>query len=234
MLLPLPKAEGWHHLACSEREKPYFKKLEQFLEAEAAAGHSVYPPTPLVFSALDEVDCDAVRVVILGQDPYHGPGQAIGRSFAVPNALNPKPPSLLNIFKEIQTDLGVTLQPSHSDLSGWTAQGVLLLNTVLTVRAQTPLSHRQRGWETFTDRVLDELAQRSEPIVFLLWGSEAQKKAPRIRELQSQKGASHLILEAPHPSPLSAYRGFLGCRHFSKANEFLKQPIDWTRLSQTC
>lgn len=234
MSLPLPKAESWRRLVSSERQKPYFAKLERFLATEEAAGHSVFPPEPLIFSALDEVEYETATVVILGQDPYHGPGQAIGRSFAVPNSLSPKPPSLLNILKEVQSDLGVSLPTSHSDLSGWTQQGVLLLNTVLTVRAHSPLSHRNQGWEIFTDQVLDLLAQRPRPLVFFLWGSEAQKKAPRIREIQSQAGTDHLILEAPHPSPLSAYRGFFGCGHFSQANSFLKKPIDWTQLCKTC
>lgn len=234
MSLPLPKAEGWRKLVSTEREKPYFQKLESFLRAEAATGHIVFPPEPLIFSAFDEVDCDATQVVILGQDPYHGPGQAIGRSFAVPNSLPSKPPSLLNIFKELESDLGVTLPPLQSDLSGWTQQGVLLLNAVLTVRAHSPWSHRDQGWETFTDHALELLAQRSEPLVFFLWGAQAQKKVPLIREWQSKAGANHLILEAPHPSPLSAYRGFFGCKHFSRANSFLKKPIDWTQLCMTC
>ncbi len=215
-----------------EREKPYFRALEAFIDSEPQEYH---PPRDRVFQALTDVSPGQVRVVILGQDPYHGAGQAMGRSFAVPNGLRPKPPSLLNILKEVQSDLGFRLSTEkleHSDLSGWASQGVLLLNTVLTVRTGTPLSHRNRGWETFTDHVLSTLAPLPQPVVFMLWGSEAQKKRSLIQS------GHHLILESVHPSPLSAYRGFLGCRHFSKCNEFLSSrgatPIDWTRISEAC
>jgi uracil-DNA glycosylase len=206
-------------------------EIEAFLADEAQSGAEVFPPRPEIFRALNDVPPEAVRVVILGQDPYHGPGQAIGRSFAVPNTLKPKPPSLLNIFKEIESDLGSPLIREQSDLSGWAAQGVLLLNTVLTVRAAAPLSHRSKGWEPITDRILLRLRTLPQPIAFLLWGSEARAKRSLIEPGVGEGSPARLILEAPHPSPLSAHRGFLGCRHFSKTNSFLPEPIDWTRTS---
>ncbi len=173
---------------------------------------------------------DAVRVVILGQDPYHGPGQAIGMSFAVPNALQPKPPSLKNIFKELESDLATRIDPARSDLSGWAAQGVLLLNSVLTVEAGEPLSHRDQGWEKFTDHVMEILNRRERGIVFVLWGAAAQKKKTMI-DL-----SRHVVIESVHPSPLSAHRGFFGSKPFSKANEALTSrlgmpAIDWSRTS---
>lgn len=212
-----------------EKEQPYFRSLAAFLQQEHRSGQRIFPPREKVLAALQSLDLPQVKVVILGQDPYHGEGQAIGFSFAVPNSLKPKPPSLQNIFKEIESDLKVKLDPQASDLSGWVRQGVLLLNTVLTVRANQAFSHRDRGWEQFTDRVIQCLDQRPQPIVFLLWGAAAQKK----RELL--KSGRHFTLECAHPSPLSAHRGFLGCRHFSRANELLEKsgqsPIDWTRVA---
>jgi uracil-DNA glycosylase len=210
-----------------ELEKPYFISLSRFLEEELRSGAVVFPESGRIFQALLDLPPQKVRVVILGQDPYHGDGQAMGRSFAVPNSLQPKPPSLINIFKEVEADLSTALHRDSTDLSGWAAQGVLLLNSVLTVRKDQPLSHRNRGWETFSDHLLKALASLPQPIVFLLWGAEAQKKRSLI-------AAHHLVLESAHPSPLSAYRGFLGCRHFSKANQFLHPPIDWTRVSDSC
>ncbi len=208
-------------------------RIDAFLSIEAQSGAQIFPSRPEVFRALDDVPPEAVKVVILGQDPYHGPGQAIGRSFAVPNALRPKPPSLLNIFKEIEADLGTPLDRSQSDLSGWASQGVLLLNTVLTVRSGEPLSHRGKGWEQVTDRILLHLRTLPQPMVFMLWGSEARAKRSLIEPSSHAKAGdpspARLILEAPHPSPLSAHRGYLGCRHFSKANAFLPVPIDWAR-----
>jgi uracil-DNA glycosylase len=178
---------------------------------------------------LREVDFDRVNVVILGQDPYHGPGQAIGLSFAVPNDLRPKPPSLVNISKEIAADLGQSLQGYGSDLSGWVEQGVLLFNTVLTVRAAEAFSHRKQGWETFTDEIIRQLDERDAPMVFLLWGAAAIKKKDLL------KSGRHVVLESVHPSPLSAHRGFFGCKHFSKANaalgQFGRPPINWTRTT---
>lgn len=223
----LPSA--WREVLSFEKDRPYFQKLTQFLIAEHRSQQTVYPASENILRALQLVDLPDVKVVILGQDPYHGAGQAIGLSFAVPNELRPKPPSLQNIFKEIESDLGVRLNPNESDLSGWVSQGVLLLNSVLTVRAHQAFSHRDQGWETFTDRVIECLGEREEPIVFLLWGAAAQKK----KELLKSK--KHFTLESPHPSPLSAHRGFLGCRHFSKTNQILekigKRPIDWTKIT---
>jgi uracil-DNA glycosylase len=216
---------GWKERLAAEKDKDYFKALTSFLSDEYKKGAKVYPARENVLRALREVDFDDVKVVILGQDPYHGAGQAIGLSFAVPNELMPKPPSLGNIFKEISSDIGVDMRGKPSDLSGWVEQGVLLLNTVLTVRASQAFSHRDKGWEQFTDKVIAELGARRDPVVFLLWGSPARKKKALIK--------SPLILESPHPSPLSASSGFFGCRHFSKANKLLeqegKQPIDWAR-----
>lgn len=222
----LPKE--WRKKLFSELEKPYFKQLIRFLKDETLENKKVYPASENIFRALQAFDFNEARVVILGQDPYHGENQAIGFSFAIPNNHFPKPPSLQNIFKEIKSDLNVEFSNHESDLSGWVQQGVLLLNTVLTVRAGEPLSHRGKGWETFTDQILKELGAREKPLVFLLWGSAAQQKKQWI-------GKQHFVLEAVHPSPLSAYRGFLGCKHFSKTNAFLKSrdepEIDWSRTS---
>ncbi len=174
---------------------------------------------------MQDLDYEKVTVVILGQDPYHGPNQAIGRCFAVPNTLKPKPPSLVNIFKEIQSDLGKPVDPMQSELSHWVEQGVLLLNTVLTVRQGQANSHREKGWENFTDRVIGILNERPDPVVFILWGAPARKKKLLITN------KAHKIIESPHPSPLSAYHGFFGSKPFSKANAYLKAmgkpPIDW-------
>jgi uracil-DNA glycosylase len=220
---------GWQARLSPETQKPYFQQLSAFLQAEDASGQTIYPARENVFRALREVDFEQVRVVILGQDPYHGADQAMGLAFAVPNELRPKPPSLVNIGKEIASDLGVSMEGQGSELSGWVRQGVLLLNTVLTVRAGEAFSHRNQGWETFTDHVIHCLDEREEPIVFLLWGAAALKKK------QLLKCGRHLVLESVHPSPLSAHRGFFGCRHFSKANaQLVKQgrpPIDWAQTT---
>jgi uracil-DNA glycosylase len=201
------------------------KSLVEFLNAEIRSGAIVFPPVDQVFRALQLVDKADVRVVILGQDPYHGDNQANGLAFAVSEGVA-VPPSLANIFKEIESDLGGG-KPRSTALEGWAKQGVLLLNTVLTVRAHEAFSHRDKGWEMFTEAVVRELNACTHPIVFLLWGAPAQKKARLI------SNPEHLVLQAPHPSPLSAYRGFLGCRHFSKANDFLGEKagraIDWLR-----
>ena len=206
----------------AEFSKPYMQSLRQFLVQEKTVA-PVYPPGPLIFNALNTTPLDAVKVVILGQDPYHGPGQAHGLSFSVNRGVRP-PPSLENIFKELRDSLGI--QPAgHGDLSSWAAQGVLLLNTTLTVRARTPKSHAGKGWETFTDRVIDVLNQQREGLVFMLWGRHAGAKTERIDRQR------HLILNAPHPSPFSAHSGFFGCGHFIAANRHLEQrgeaPIDW-------
>ena len=219
----------WRKKLSSVVNEKFFKDLSSFLKAEYKAKKQIYPARENVMRALRELDFPDVKVVILGQDPYHGAGQAIGFSFAVPNELFPKPPSLQNIFKELVADLGVTLPPKQSDLTGWVEQGVLLLNTVLTVEAATPLSHRDQGWEQFTDQVITQLGEREDPLVFILWGSHAQKFKAKINL------KIHKVIESAHPSPLSAYRGFFGSKVFSKTNEYLKQmgkkSIDWTRIS---
>jgi uracil-DNA glycosylase len=206
-----------------------FSNLHFQLLQESSNGTEIYPASDHVFRAFELVPFHDVKVVILGQDPYHGPGQAIGLSFAVPNKLNKKPPSLRNMFRELVSDLGVDLMPGHSDLTGWAAQGVLLLNTCLTVRAGQPLSHSGAGWEEFTMAVMDSLVKRKAGIVFLLLGAHAQSFKPDLTTSQ------HRVIEAPHPSPLSAYRGFFGSKIYSRANDALQElghdPIDWGKIS---
>ncbi len=224
----LPK--GWKSRLSAENEKDYFKSLTLFLSQEYLNKENVFPPKEFVLRALQSVDFDQVKVLILGQDPYHGPGQAIGLSFAVPNSLKPKPPSLMNIFKEISAEYSVDMKGKDSDLSGWAAQGVLLLNSVLTVRATQAFSHRDKGWENFTNRVIELLNNREKGVVFVLWGAAAQKTKALITNSQ------HFVLESAHPSPLSAHRGFLGNGHFKKINEILSKrlnssEIDWTQTS---
>lgn len=215
----------WRERLEPEATKPYFTQLSKFLKSELQTGRRVFPAQNRILRALQSVDYEAVKICILGQDPYHGPDQAVGLCFAVPNALMPKPPSLKNIFKEIESDLGKKVDPTRSELSHWVDQGVLLLNTVLTVRMGEANSHREQGWETFTDRVIQILNEREAPVIFILWGSPARKKKGLITNKR------HPILESPHPSPLSAYHGFFGSRPFSKANAILKKlgkaPIDW-------
>jgi uracil-DNA glycosylase len=222
----------WTELLSEERQKPYFKELLAFVERERAAGKIVYPQNSEVFNALASTPFEQVEVVIIGQDPYHGPNQAHGLCFSVQRPV-PPPPSLINIYAELQRDLQLWdnlpgQRPSHGCLASWAEQGMLLLNAVLTVEAAKPGSHANKGWERFTDCVIRQLNEKRDGLVFLLWGSYAQKKAAFVDRLR------HLVLEAPHPSPLSAYRGFLGCGHFSKANEYLrnlgKGEIDWGRL----
>lgn len=212
---------SWFELMSDEFNKPYFKQLQEFL-AEEYARYTIYPSEDKIFNALNHLPFDKVKVVIIGQDPYHEPCQAQGISFSVPEGVV-IPPSLVNIMKEIQDDLGIT-PLNHGDLTRWLNQGVLLLNTVLTVRRGQANSHKDHGWEIFTGEIIKKLGAREEPLVFLLWGSYAQSFAPYISK-------HHLVLKAPHPSPLSAYRGFFGCKHFSKCNEFLvknnQTPIDW-------
>ena len=216
--------ESWKRVLAPEFEKPYFQDLVRQLHAEKRAGTVIYPPGPLIFNAFNLTPFDQVKVVIIGQDPYHGPGQAEGLSFSVPHGI-PLPPSLVNIYKEIESDLGVTLHQDGS-LRGWAEQGVFLLNAVLTVRARQAASHSRIGWVEFTDAVIRTLSERREGLVFLLWGNFARSK----RELIDT--SRHTVLEAPHPSPL-AHGAFFGCRHFSKANQVLisqgLQPIDWTK-----
>lgn len=213
---------GWLELQ-AELDQTYMKELSAFLKAENAAGRPWYPAGQNIFRALEETPLGAVRCVIIGQDPYHGRGQAMGLSFSVPNDLSPKPPSLQNIFKELNTDLGG--RPPQSDLTPWAKDGVLLLNAVLTVGAGRAGSHHGKGWERFTDRAVDLVNESREGVVFLLWGRPAQLKGARVDR------SRHLVLESPHPSPLSAHRGFFGSGHFSKANAYLtrqgKEPVDW-------
>ena len=213
--------KSWFELLQGEFDKPYFKNLQEFLKQEYC-NYEIYPAEENIFNALNHVSLDNIKVVIIGQDPYHEPRQAQGLSFSVPEDVD-IPPSLVNIMKEIESDLGISCI-KHGNLQRWAKQGVLLLNTVLTVRRGQANSHKDRGWETLTRKIIEIVGERQKPIVFLLWGSFAQSFAPRI-------GSQHLILKAPHPSPLSAYRGFFGCKHFSKCNEFLIKngidAIDW-------
>jgi uracil-DNA glycosylase len=214
---------SWKARVGAEFERPPMLALAEFLRAEKRAGKIIYPPGPRIFAALDSTPFEAVKVVILGQDPYHGPGQAHGLCFSVQPGV-PAPPSLENIFKEIQRDLGIA-RPDHGCLLPWAQQGVLLLNAVLTVEHAHAGSHQGKGWEGFTDACVDALNREREHLVFLLWGSYAQAKGKLIDRQR------HLVLKAPHPSPLSAHRGFIGCGHFSRANEYLRDKgrgtIDW-------
>jgi uracil-DNA glycosylase len=213
--------KSWKELLADEFDKPYFKTLSDFVHAEYKAS-TVYPPAKFIFNALDSLPVDKVKVVILGQDPYHGPGQAHGLSFSVPDGIA-LPPSLINIYKELTTDLGKTSQSGN--LERWVKEGVLLLNATLTVRAHQAGSHQNKGWEQFTDAVIHRLADTKDHLVFILWGNYAQKKGAFI---DTNK---HLVIKSAHPSPLSAYNGFFGSRPFSKTNEYLEahgqKPINW-------
>lgn len=220
---------SWRDILHDEREQPYFQELLEKIECERSNGVSIYPANSEVFNALALTPFERISVVILGQDPYHGPGQAHGLCFSVKPPV-PPPPSLVNIFSELHNDLGLWSdlpkhRPSHGCLEQWARQGVLLLNSVLTVEAGKAGSHAGWGWERFTDRVIKEVNAHTRNVVFLLWGAYAQKKASFVDRNR------HLVLEAPHPSPLSAHRGFMGCRHFSRTNEYLcsngKTPINW-------
>ena len=219
------KLDGsWREPLAEEFASPYMAVLKSFLVSEKSKGKTIFPKGSEWFRALDLTPLNKVRVVILGQDPYHGPGQAHGLCFSVRPGVRP-PPSLLNIFKELESDLGIP-RPSHGFLEHWAQQGVLLLNSVLTVESGLAASHKDKGWERFTDAVIRLVAAQPQPIVFLLWGNYAQKKAAFVDP------SRHLILKAAHPSPLSAHNGFLGCKHFSQTNAFLEanqQPaIDWS------
>jgi uracil-DNA glycosylase len=214
---------NWLERLRGEFAQDYMADLKRFLVAEKQRGKRIFPTGANWFRALDLTPLDKVRVVILGQDPYHGPGQAHGLCFSVPPGVRP-PPSLVNIYKELESDLGI--KPArHGFLEHWAEQGVLLLNSVLTVEMGRAASHRERGWERFTDRIIAEVNAKTEPVVFMLWGSYAQRKAAFVDT------SRHLVLKASHPSPLSAHSGFFGCRHFSKANAFLEsrgvEQIDW-------
>lgn len=215
--------ESWKKRLEPEFKKSYMVNLKSFLKSEYDKKKTIYPKKSEYFEAFKQTPFDEVKVVILGQDPYHGPGQAHGLCFSVRPGIKP-PPSLVNIYKELQQDMGIK-NSGHGYLEAWAKQGVLLLNSVMTVVQGQAASHRNRGWETFTDRVIEILNDRDKPMVFMLWGSYAQKKGAIVDR------SKHLVLEGPHPSPLSAHRGFFGCGHFSKANAFLikkqQAPIDW-------
>lgn len=217
---------SWKALLAEEFQKPYFEALVAFLKSEIQQGKRIFPPGKQIFRAFELCPVDKVKVVILGQDPYHGLGQAHGLCFSVPKGV-PIPPSLQNIFLELEADLGFP-PPPHGDLTSWAEQGVFLLNAILTVEAHKPASHRGKGWEIFTDRIIQVISQVRPHGVFLLWGTYARSKAPLIDR------SRHLVLEAAHPSPFSAEKGFFGCRHFSQANAFLishgLEPIDWGRI----
>lgn len=216
-------SEDWRQVMAEELEKPYYKQLSHFVLQEYHS-HTVYPPMDDIYNAFQETPLSKVKVLLLGQDPYHNVNQAHGMSFSVLPSQTEIPPSLQNIYKELHDDLGCYI-PNNGYLVKWAKQGVLLLNTVLTVRAHSANSHRGHGWEQFTDRVIEVLNEQDRPIVYLLWGKPAQSKRSMLNN------PKQLVLTAPHPSPLSAYRGFFGCRHFSKANAFLQEhgvePIDW-------
>ena len=215
--------ESWKKVLASEFEKPYFTQLVQFLRQEKQAGKVIYPPGPDIFSAFSHTPFSKVKVLLLGQDPYHGAGQAHGLCFSVRKGIKP-PPSLQNIYKELQQDVGFN-PPTHGELTKWTEQGVFMLNASLTVEEGKPMSHSQIGWALFTDHIIELLSREKKGLVFLLWGRFAQEKAKLINEQQ------HCILKAAHPSPFSAYNGFFGCKHFSQTNDYLSSnghpPIDW-------
>lgn len=213
----------WKDVLAAEKKKPYFKEILDFLNSEYKQGKVIYPAKEDIFNALKLTEFNDVKVVIMGQDPYHGPNQAQGLCFSVRDGVRP-PPSLINIYKEIHDDLGYDI-PKHGDLTAWAKQGVLLLNSTLTVQAHNAGSHSTIGWQTFTDRIIETLNDHPEPIIYLLWGAYAQSKHQLINH------EKHYVLTAPHPSPLSAHRGFFGCKHFSKTNELLeslgRSPINW-------
>jgi uracil-DNA glycosylase len=214
--------ESWKRALAQEFEQPYFQVLTTFVRKEMAEGKTLYPPGPLIFNAFAQTPIDKVKVVILGQDPYHNANQAMGLSFSVPKDVR-TPPSLVNIYKEINADLGLPIA-THGDLTNWAQQGVFLLNAILTVESGNAGSHQKSGWQVFTDAVIKRLSEEREHLVFMLWGNFAKQKAALIDK------SKHLILDAAHPSPLAG-NAFSGCRHFSKANDYLKQngidPIDW-------
>ena len=218
---------SWKMALEDELQKPYIQELAHYLDQELASGTPIYPPKELIFNAFNKTPYDRVKVVIVGQDPYHGPGQAHGLCFSVPKEVKP-PPSLKNIFKELVEDIGIPA-PQHGCLQSWAEQGVLLLNATLTVSQGTSLSHHGKGWERFTDAVIANLCERKDPLIFVLWGKFAQEKCHHIQEFEET--SRHYVLTAPHPSPFSARRGFFGCQHFSQINHILEQlhrePINW-------
>jgi uracil-DNA glycosylase len=214
---------GWKEVLKEEFNKTYFQNIVLHLKTERSQGKTIYPPGSFIFNAFNTTAFENVKVVILGQDPYHGAGQAHGLCFSVQNGVAP-PPSLINIFKELQEDIGLQI-PNHGNLSHWAQQGVFLLNASLTVRAGEPMSHAKIGWATFTDTVIKKISEQKKHVVFILWGKFAQEKRVLIDETK------HLILKSAHPSPLSAHAGFFGCKHFSKTNEYLMKngidAVDW-------
>ena len=215
---------SWKEILNEEFDKPYFQHIPLHLKTEKSQGKTIYPPGSFIFNAFNTTPFDKIKVVIIGQDPYHGTGQAHGLCFSVQNGV-PPPPSLINIFKELKEDIGMAI-PYHGNLTKWAEQGVFLLNASLTVRAGEPMSHSKIGWAQFTDAVIKTISEQKDHVVFLLWGKFAQDKKVLIDETK------HLILRAAHPSPLSAHSGFFGCKHFSKANEYLMSkgidPVDWS------
>ncbi|WP_415895084.1 uracil-DNA glycosylase [Neptuniibacter sp. PT34_22] len=221
--MALENAPSWQAVLAEQFQQPYMLALKEFLKEQKAQRKIIYPHSDNWFHALDTTPLDDVKVVILGQDPYHQPGQAHGLCFSVMPGVK-VPPSLVNIYKELESDLGLP-RPDHGYLESWAQQGVLLLNSVLTVEESSAGAHQGKGWETFTDQIIQAVNQHCDNVVFLLWGSYAQKKGACIDQTR------HLVLKAPHPSPLSAHRGFLGCQHFSQTNQYLQQqgkaPIDW-------
>lgn len=225
LMKPPQLNHSWQSALADEWAKPYMQNLIDFLQKERKE-NQVFPPKELVFNALNFVDYESVKVVIMGQDPYHGVGQAHGLSFSVPEGIK-QPPSLQNIFKELEADLGIK-PPSHGNLESWAKQGVLLLNAVLTVRAKTPQSHAKKGWEMFTDAIIKRLVERKDPVIFVLWGKSAQDKC---RHFLGESTNRHYVLVAAHPSPYSAFNGFFGTHPFSKINDLLtsqgKEPINW-------
>ena len=224
---PFDLGDSWNRVMADYLKSPSVASLAAFVERERASGIPIYPAEESVFTAFKKTPYEQVKLVILGQDPYHGPGQAHGLCFSVPEGVIP-PPSLKNIYKELAADLGLKI-PSHGCLNSWAEQGVLLLNTTLTVREGKPMSHYGQGWEAFTDAVITILKARIDPIIFVLWGKSAQNKCRQLTNCES--ASQHRILTAPHPSPLSVHTGFFGCHHFSQINEWLlaqqKTPIDW-------
>ena len=216
--------DTWKEVLKAEFNKPYFLQIVAFLRTEKMAGKTIYPPGQLIFNSFNKTPFDNVKVVLIGQDPYHGPGQAHGLCFSVQTGVT-TPPSLINIYKELNADLGIPI-PDHGNLTKWAEHGVLLLNASLTVRANEPMSHARIGWAEFTDTVIKKVSDLRQHVVFLLWGKFAQEKQVLIDETR------HLVLKAAHPSPYSANNGFLGCRHFSKTNEYLVKngidPVDWS------
>ena len=215
---------SWKAVLKKEFRKPYFEQISTFLKTEKALSKIIYPPGSLIFNAFNTTPFDKVSVVIIGQDPYHGKGQAHGLSFSVPTGIKP-PPSLMNIFKEIENDIGIKMPPNYGNLTKWAEQGVLLLNAALTVREGDPFSHAKYGWAEFTNAIIQKISDEKEQVVFLLWGKFAQEKMALIDQ------DKHYVLIAAHPSPFSCDKGFYGCKHFSKTNQILmrcgKEPIDW-------